>query len=125
MFLDMEMTFLAALCLMITNKIFTNAIEPHFTPFAQEVLRDMCRIPARLLQNELDSLNGLISNHHIPSFPQLASRNSSSLLDTFLDKPISMIENGLDLAHALFHVIEIPLPSGFVLASAPAASMQS
>lgn len=109
MVLDMEMTFLASLCLMIANKICPNATESHYFPLAQNVLQYMCHtgsIPAGLLLKELNSLQGLIIDHHMPSFHQLVRRNS---FHSFLDKRISMIQNGLDLSNAIFNVIEIDL----------------
>jgi hypothetical protein len=129
MFLDMEMTFLASLCLMIGNKIFPNATESYYIPLAEKVLQYMCHtgsIPAGLLQKKLNFLHGLIADHNILSLQQLFRRNSSFWVDNnFLDKRLSMIQDGLDLTHAILGVIEIPSPNGFFAENAPEFSLQA
>jgi hypothetical protein len=117
----MEMTFLASLCLTIANKICPNATESYYFPLAQNVLQDMCHtgsIPAGQLQKELNYLHGLIVDHNTPTFHQLVERNNSLSFDTFLDKRINLVQNGLELNNAIFDVIDID----FSAASAPESS---
>ncbi|QKX61855.1 uncharacterized protein TRUGW13939_09011 [Talaromyces rugulosus] len=129
MFLDMEMTFQASLCLILGNKIFPKATESYYIPLAEKVLQYMCHtgsIPAGLLQKELSFLHGLIADHNILSFHQLFGRNSSFWVDNnFLDKRLSMIQVGLDLTNAILGVIEIPSLNGFSAENAPESSLQA
>lgn len=123
-FSDMNMTFEASLCLMIANKICPNATEPYYIPLAVNVLQYMCNtgsIPAGLLQKELNSLHGLISDQHVLSFYRFLGGNSPSSVDFFLDKRVGMIHNGLDLSNAVFNVIEILPASHFFAENFPSS----
>ena len=103
MFLDLEMTFLAALSLVLANNIIPNITESSFINVAKVVLQDMSRkgnIAAALLKSELDDICTLLSSLS-PSIRR--SDHQPSLIR----KPIAMVHDGQYLNDAILDVIGI------------------
>ncbi|RDW71016.1 hypothetical protein BP6252_07579 [Coleophoma cylindrospora] len=101
-FCDLEITFLAALSLVIANAVIPNITESSFVKVAKDVLQDMSQggnIPATLLKSELDEVLKLT-----PNLPPLHGRASHSAPAR---RPATMVEDGRVLNNAILHVIEI------------------
>ncbi|RDW83477.1 hypothetical protein BP5796_04968 [Coleophoma crateriformis] len=105
-FCDLEITFLAALSLVIANAVTPNITESSFIKVAKDVLQDMSHggnIPATLLRSELDDVLKLM-----PNLSPLYGRARHSAT---VRRPTAMVEDGRVLNNAILHVIEIQ-PAG-------------
>ena len=103
MFLDLEMTFLAALSLVLANIIIPGIAESSFIEVAKVVLQDMSskgNIPAALLRSELDDICTLTSS---PSHTLRRSDQRPSILHN----TVAMVQDGQHLNDAILHVVEL------------------
>lgn len=103
MFLDLEVCFLSALSLILSNAIIIDATESSFVGFAKSVLEEMSHagnIPATALLYELEELSELIVNLDIATFDRCITSDEK---DT---TTITMIRDGQILNKAILGVIE-------------------
>lgn len=110
MFFDLEVTFLAALSLILANTIIPDSTDPSFVDKAKEILREMGRrgnIPAIALRDELDDMCRLMSGHQLHP-PSSETNGPFSNIDKQIS--ITMIRDGQALNNALSDVIEIQSP---------------
>lgn len=102
MFFDLEITFLAALSLVLANIIIPSITESSFVEAATAVLQDMSRkgnVPATSLKVELDDICRLASN--LPPSLSWSSHPST------LRKTVTMVQDGQILNNAILDAIEI------------------
>jgi hypothetical protein len=100
MFLDLEVCFLSALSLLLSNAIISDATESCFVEFAKSMLQEMSQAgnaPATALLHELDELGESIANLKIAITTH--TKDSKTM--------ITMIRDGQLLSEAIFNVIKL------------------
>jgi hypothetical protein len=101
MFSDLEVTFTAALSLLLFDTVFPGIIDASFLTKAKDVLQDMGNsgnIPARTLAVELDNISQLLVD-----FPTSQGRSIPTQLS------LRMGQDGEALNNALRDIVEIEL----------------
>jgi hypothetical protein len=102
MYLDLDLTFSAAVSLALANALFRDFVQPVFVELSRSVLEEMSlsgNLPARDLSNNLETIIALTSTFSPPP--------SHHIHSSFISIPFSMFEDGQELSDAILGAIEI------------------